>query len=170
MSRTRFNRGCATLLASTLTLWASAAALAQDAALNKDAARALIAPFYDALNRPATKDVNALTNAVLAPDWRSFSGETASKSRDEFVQQVIGFGKAIPDLTWTIKEVVTDGSRIVVRSEASGTPAVALFGVPHGGKSFSIMTIDIHTVRSGKLAVAHHVEDWAGAVRQLSAK
>jgi predicted ester cyclase len=170
MSMTKLNRVYASLLASALTIWASTAAVAQDAALSRDAARALIAPFYDALNRPATKDVSALTNTVLAPDWRSFSGETASKSRDEFVQQVIGFGKAIPDLTWTIREVVTDGARIVVRSEASGTPAVALFGVPHGGKSFSIMTIDIHTVRGGKLAVAHHVEDWAGAVRQLSAK
>jgi predicted ester cyclase len=170
MSMTKLNRVYASLLASALAIWASAAAVAQDAALSRDAARALIAPFYDALNRPATKDVSALTNAVLAPDWRSFSGETASKSRYEFVQQVIGFGKAIPDLTWTIREVVTDGAKIVVRSEASGTPAVALFGVPHGGKSFSIMTIDIHTVRNGKLAVAHHVEDWAGAVRQLSAK
>lgn len=32
------------------------------------------------------------------------------------------------------------------------------------------MTIDIHTVRDGKLAVAHHVEDWAGALRQLAGK
>ncbi len=170
MSKTWFARGCATLFASVLALSTTTAALAQDGALSRDAARALIAPFYDALNRPATKDVTALTTAVLAPDWRSFSSETASKSREEFVQQVIGFGKAIPDLTWTIKDVMTDGAKIVVRSEASGTPAVALFGVPHGGKSFSIMTIDIHTVRGGKLAVAHHVEDWAGAVRQLSAK
>lgn len=170
MSKTKSGWACVTLLASALAIWGSAAAIAQDTALSKDAARALIAPFYDALNRPATKDVNALANAVLSPDWRSFSGEVTSKSREEFVQQVIGFGKAIPDLTWTIKEVVTDGSRIVVRSEASGTPAVALFGVPHGGKSFSIMTIDIHTVRDGKLAIAHHVEDWAGAARQLSAK
>jgi len=32
------------------------------------------------------------------------------------------------------------------------------------------MTIDIHTANQGKLATAHHVEDWAGAVRQLSSK
>jgi hypothetical protein len=32
------------------------------------------------------------------------------------------------------------------------------------------MTIDIHTVKEGKLATAYHVEDWASAMRQLSSK
>lgn len=133
-------------------------------------ARELIAPFYALLNRPATKDVGALAQSVLAPDWRSFSGENVSKSRDEFIGQVGGFGRLIPDLAWTIKDVLVDGNRIVVRSEASGTPVGDFMGVPPGGKTFRIMTIDIHTVADGKLITAHHVEDWAGAIRQLSAK
>jgi steroid delta-isomerase-like uncharacterized protein len=128
---------------------------------------AAIARFYDMLNRPATKDVTAVATQILGADWRSYSGETASKSRDEFVAQVQGFGKAIPDLAWTIKETLGDGNRVVVRSEASGTPAGEFMGVPHGGKTFRIMTIDIHTLRDGVLATAYHVEDWAGAIRQL---
>jgi len=32
------------------------------------------------------------------------------------------------------------------------------------------MTIDVHTVENGKLVTAHHVEDWASAIRQLTAK
>ncbi len=132
-------------------------------------ARRIVAPFYDMLNRPATKDLKALS-AVIAPEWRSYSGENQSKGRDEFVAQVTGFGKLIPDLAWAIKEVLVDGDRIIVRSEASGTPQGPFFGVAPGGKRFQIMTIDIHTVRHGKLVVAHHVEDWAGAIRQLSAK
>ena len=43
-------------------------------------------------------------------------------------------------------------------------------GVPHGGKSFRIMSIDIHTVKDGKLQRAYHVEDWIGAARQPSAQ
>lgn len=46
----------------------------------------------------------------------------------------------------------------------------AYFGVPAGGKSFKIMAIDIHTIRDRKAITAHHVEDWASAVRQLSAR
>lgn len=138
--------------------------------LNRDQARQIVAPFYEMLNKPAEKDLAALAAAAIAPDWRSFAGEKNVKNREEFVAQVSGFGKLIPDLTWRISEIFVDGDRIIVRSEASGTPQGPIFGVAPTGKSFQIMTIDIHTVRDGKLAVAHHVEDWAGAIRQLSAK
>jgi len=138
--------------------------------LNRDQARQIVAPFYDMLNKPAEKDLAALAAASIAPEWRSFAGENNVKNREEFVAQVGGFGKLIPDLSWRIQEVFVDGDRIIVRSEARGTPQGPLFGVAPTGKSFQIMTIDIHTVRDGKLLVAHHVEDWAGAIRQLSAK
>ncbi len=133
-------------------------------------ARELVAPFYDLLNVPSTKAVAATMARIASDDWRSYSGETTSKGRDEFVAQVIGFGKGIPDLAWTVREVLVAGDRIIVRSEASGTPAGELFGVPHTGRSFRIMTLDVHTVKDGKLVVAHHVEDWAGAIRQLSGR
>ena len=131
------------------------------------AAHTIIFPFYEALTKPSSKNVAALIASCAAPDWRSFAGPTQSKGRDEFIAQVQGFGMLIPDLNWTIIEVLIDGNRIVVRSEASGTPTSDFFGVPHAGRSFRIMTIDIHTVVDGRLAVAHHVEDWAGAIRQL---
>jgi predicted ester cyclase len=98
------------------------------------------------------------------------ASEADFKGRDGFVAQVGGFGKLIPDLKWDIKEVMVDGNRIIVRSEASGTPVGPFFGVPPSGKTFKIMTIDIHTIKDGKAITAHHVEDWAGALRQLSAK
>ncbi len=135
--------------------------------MSRDSARSIVAPFYDALNKPSSKDVRAIVEGIASPDWRSFAGEAASKSRDEFIQQVVGFGKLIPDLAWNIKEVIADDDKIVVRSEASGTPAGDFMDVPHAGKRFAIMTIDIHTVAGGKLVRAHHVEDWASAIRQL---
>lgn len=146
----------------------SAPVLAQT--MTVEQARNQIAPFYDMLNQPATKDLKALSERALSPDWKSYSGETDFKGRDAFVAQVGGFGKLIPDLKWDIKDVLVDGNRIIVRSEASGTPVGPFFGVPPGGKSFRIMTIDIHTIQDGKAITAHHVEDWAGALRQLSAK
>ena len=135
--------------------------------MTRDDARSIIAPFYDALNAPASKDVRALVERIASPDWRSFSGEGVSKGREEFIQQVTGFGRLIPDLAWEIKQVIADGDTIVVRSEASGTPVADLMGAPHTGKRFAIMTIDIHTLVAGKLVRADHVEDWAGAFRQL---
>ncbi len=138
--------------------------------LSHETARALIAPFYDVLTRPSQKNVAAIVSEIAVPEWRSYAGETVSKGREEFIAQVIGFGRAIPDLVWDVKEVLVSGDRIIVRSEASGTPAGDFFGVPHSGRSFKIMTIDIHTVKDGKLVTAHHVEDWASALRQLAGK
>lgn len=154
----------ASLAAALLPTKASAQSLAPEQA------RKQIAPFYDMLNQPATKDLKALSEQALSPDWKSYSGESEFKGREAFVAQVTGFGKLIPDLKWDIKDVLVDGNRIIVRSEASGTPAGPFFGVPVGGKSFKIMTIDIHTIKDGKAIAAHHVEDWASALRQLSAK
>jgi len=130
-------------------------------------ARKQVAPFYEMLNQPATKDIKALSEQALSPDWKSYSSETDFKGRDGFVAQVGGFGKLIPDLKWDIKDVMVDGNRIIVRSEASGTPVAPFFGVPPSGKSFKIMTIDIHTIKDGKAITAHHVEDWASALGQL---
>lgn len=138
--------------------------------MTHDQARRIVAPFYDMLNKPATKDLDALAAANVLPQWRSYSSETVSKGREEFLAQVAGFGKLIPDLGWEIRELFVDGNRVIVRSEASGTPVGPFFGAPASGKSFRIMTIDIHTVQDGKLLAAHHIEDWAGAIRTLSAK
>jgi predicted ester cyclase len=74
----------------------------------------------------------------------------------------------VPDLQWRISELLQAGDRVVVRGEGRGTPAGEFFGVPHTGKAFSIMSIDIHTIRDGRIQTTYHLEDWAGALRQLS--
>jgi predicted ester cyclase len=157
-------------LAAALAVTAVQANSAWAQPMTVEEARKQVAPFYEMLNQPATKDLKALSEQALSPDWKSYSGETEFKGRDGFVAQVAGFGKLIPDLKWDIKDVMVDGNRIIVRSEASGTPVGAFFGMAPSGKSFRIMTIDIHTIKDGKAIAAHHVEDWAAALRQLSAK
>jgi len=156
--------------AATLAAAALQATPAWAQSMTVEQARQQIAPFYDMLNQPASKDLKALSEQALSPDWKSYSSETDFKGRDGFVAQVGGFGKLIPDLKWDIKDVLVDGHRIIVRSEASGTPVGPLFGVQPTGKSFKIMTIDIHTIKDGKAITAHHIEDWAGALRQLQTK
>lgn len=161
-TRTSIATAFAIAALQTTQVWAQSMTLEQ--------ARKQVAPFYEMLNQPASKDLKALSEQALSPDWKSYSSETDFKGRDGFVAQVGSFGKLIPDLKWDIKDVMVDGNRIIVRSEASGTPVGPFFDVAPGGKSFKIMTLDIHTIKDGKAITAHHVEDWAGALRQLSAK
>ena len=42
-----------------------------------------------------------------------------------------------------------------------------LFGTKPTGRSFRAMSIDVFTVKGGKLASAYHVENWIGALEQI---
>ena len=127
--------------------------------------------LYDFLSNPASEEHAAAFEAAASEDWASlgdYSGKT--KSRDAFVKQVGGFAKLIPDLNWSVEEMLQDGNQIAVRSRATGTPSGPFFGVDGKGKSFDILAIDIHTVENGQIARTFHVEDWAGALRQLGSQ
>lgn len=130
-------------------------------------AREIIAPIYDALTTPASKNVAALIESCTTAEWQSWGSAGSVSDRSHFIKKVQGFGAAIPDLAFTIQEVIAAGDKIVVRCEATGTPAGPFMGVPHGGKFFRITTIDIHTIKNGNSAEVHHVEDWMTAVAQL---
>lgn len=147
---------------------AGAPALAQQ--ISVEGARAVVQPLYDALNAAPGRDAAALVLGATSADWVSCGGNDACRPREQVAVALAGFGKAIPDLKWEIKEVLVSGDRVVVRGEATGTPAGAFMGVPRGGRKFTIMSIDVHTIANGKIARTYHIEDWMGAARQLSAK
>ena len=153
-------------LAGALVTFLASPAGAQT--LTVENARAIVTPFYEALNRPAGKDVVKLIEQATSSDWMTCGGNDACIPREKFVAGFKSRVDALPDLKWEIKEVLTAGDRIIVRGEASGTPSGVFRGIPASGKSFKIMSIDIHTIEDGKIKRSYHVEDWAGAMRQLS--
>lgn len=152
------------MTAAAMSLAALSPALAGD--------RDVVDAFYgQVLNGTRAADLTDRVGKVLAPDWASIGDyQSPAKTREQFTQQLQYFGKLIPNLTWKVEEVIESGNRFIVRGRASGTPAADFFGVPPTGKSFEIMSIDIHTVEGGKIARSYHVEDWAGALKQLKAQ
>ena len=145
-------------------------ALPAHAELSAEAARASVAPFYKALNAEFANDSAELIRQSTAPQWVSCRGNETCNSRDEVIAGIGQRLKSVPDLKWIIKEVLVSGNQVTVRGEATGTPAGEFMGAPHTGKSFKLMSIDVHTLEGGKMVRSHHVEDWLGAVRQISAK
>jgi ketosteroid isomerase-like protein len=116
--------------------------------------------------------MKTLQEQVLTADYESCWGylPTECWGRDTSIKVVGGFAKSIPDMRFEIKEVLVAGDRVVVRGEVTGTPAGDLFGVPHTGKSFRIMAIDIQTIQDGKITRTYHLENWLSALGQLRAK
>jgi predicted SnoaL-like aldol condensation-catalyzing enzyme/predicted ester cyclase len=136
--------------------------------LTIEQAKEIVAPLYDALNLPAKKDVTALLARATNPDYKSYSTNEDWLTRGQLADVFKTLGSAVPDLRWTIKDILVSGDQITVRGEASGTPERDLFGAKPTGKSFKTMSIDVFTVKRGKLASAYHVENWVGALQQIA--
>ena len=134
--------------------------------MDSDEARLLIDPFYN-LFRADKRDWEA-GFAVLADDWRSYYTNELYRTKSDTRPYIEGLFEIVPDINVEVLAVICDGNVIGVRSELSGTPKQD-FMVPYSGRSFSIMTIDLHTVNdAGQISVLHHLEDWGTAIRQLS--
>jgi predicted ester cyclase len=144
------------------------ASVAAASSLTVEDARRIVAPLYDALNEPGMKDVCALLATATNPDYRSYSTNELWLTRDQLADVFVMLGSVVPDLRWTIEDIQTFGDQIVVRGEATGTPAREFCGAKPTGKSFKTMAIDVFTVRNGKLASAYHVENWMTALQQIS--
>jgi steroid delta-isomerase-like uncharacterized protein len=140
--------------------------------LTEEQARAIIAPWYGLFNVATRGDVKAAHEQVLTQDYQSCSGYLPSEcwGRETSIKVVSNFANSIPDLKFDIKEVLVAGDRVIVRGEVTGTPAGELFGVPHTGKTFKIMAIDIQTIKDDKIAKTFHMENWLSALAQLRAK
>lgn len=152
------------------TLFASAAVAAFGTSAFADDT-ATVTTFYDLLSNPGSESHVAAFVDATTEDWLSVGNYSGTnKSRDAFIGQVGGFGKLIPDLNWEMQDIHQAGDFVTVRSRATGTPVAPFFGVDGQGRSFDIMTIDIHQLEDGKIARSWHVEDWAGALQQLSGK
>jgi predicted ester cyclase len=150
-------------------LFLAAALAPARAEMSPDAARAAVAPFYKALNAEFANDSAALIRQATATDWVSCRGNDVCNSRDEVIAGVAQRLKSVPDLRWEIKDVLVSANQVTVRGEATGTPAGEFMGAPRTGKSFKVMSIDVHTIEGGKMVRSYHIEDWIGAVRQLTA-
>jgi len=133
--------------------------------------KATVQSFYDFLSNPGSTSHAETFRANVTADWQSvgdYSGK--AKTPDAFIGQLGFFAKLVPDLAWNVEEMIQAGDRVIVRGRATGTPNGPMFGVDGQGRSFTLMSIDIHTLKDGKIAKTYHVEDWAGALRQLKGK
>jgi ketosteroid isomerase-like protein len=109
---------------------------------------------------------------LFSPDVVSIPIPPGGPGAQGMLNTIAFLGQVVPDLTWVPQEIIETGdNRFVVRGVATGTPVGPFFGVdPATGKSFEILSIDIVTVEDGRITHVYHLEDWTGAVAQLTAK
>lgn len=149
------------LLAST--------ACAQVSTAPTDAQRSLIAMHYKAYS--ADGDAARIFPLTTTPDWSNCGANGAvCQTREELAGLLGGLKQGVPDLKWEVLDVLATGDKLIVRGQGLGTPKGVFMGMPTQGRAFKIMSIDIQTIRDGKIAHTYHLEDWAEAIRQLSGR
>ncbi len=128
----------------------------------------LVKQFYtDCLTVNNHTDVAKVMGNLLADDFQSINAKE-TKGKAALIGQIQFFWKLVPDLKWIPLEILQDGNRFIVRSTFSGTPNGDFMGLrTDGTKTFTTMSIDIHTVDNNKITTVYHVEEWATAMAQL---
>ena len=122
------------LLATAAVVAALFCTAASAADLTEAKARGIIAPFYDALNQPATKVLQTLFDQSTSPAWMSCGANDACFSRDRVMAAFKNRGEDVPDLTWTIKEVLVADTRIHRARRRSRDPEGKFLGREPYGK------------------------------------
>ena len=131
----------------------------------------IVLPFYQkALTVNTETNPAEVLNSILADNFVS-EGTVDNKNKEQLIGQLGFFWKMIPDLKWEPVEIIENGNQVIVRSKVTGipnSPEGQFFGLPTDGtKSFTTMSIDIHTIEDGKIVKVNHIEDWATALKQL---
>jgi hypothetical protein len=132
--------------------------------------KTLVRSFYDdCLTVNDRVNPAEVMEKLLADDFQSINAQE-TKGKPALIGQIGFFWKLVPDLKWVPQEILQDGNQVVVRSTFSGSPKGDFMGMSlDGTKSFSTMSIDIHTVENGQIKKVHHLEEWATAIAQLKA-
>lgn len=127
--------------------------------------------FYsDILTAPA-ETTEERYYELFSPDVVSIPTPPGGPGAQGMLNTVAFLGQVVPDLVWTPDEIIELDGRFVVRGTATGTPVGPFLGVdPASGNAFEIMSIDIVTVDAGVITHIYHLEDWTGAIAQLTAE
>ncbi|WP_461427634.1 ester cyclase [Gymnodinialimonas sp.] len=149
------------------TIALAAAILAGPAmADNIDTVRAF---YSDILSNPA-ETTSERFYELFSSDLVSIQTPPGGEGAQGMLNTIAFLGQVVPDLEWEPHDIIDLGDgRFVVRSLFRGTPVGPFFGVdPATGRSFEAMSIDILTVTDGRIALSYHLEDWTGAIAQLT--
>lgn len=122
--------------------------------------------WYEAFS---TKDP-ALLERILSESWVDIPAPPDQPSGPEGAKRLLAsLTTTFPDLQLTVKEVLQDGAKVIVRAEMTGTQRAAFMGFAPKNRRMSIQLVDVHEFKGGKIVRTWHTEDWLTGLQQLGA-
>ena len=121
--------------------------------------------FYDVWNRGDL----AKLESIIDPAYVNHSPSTPNPppGPDGLRPIIVAMRKGIPDLTYTIEEMIATEDRIVARVLVKGTHLDTFFGIPPTGKKFEVTQVNIEHVNNGKIVAHWRITDELKMMQQL---
>src|SRR5262249_50403484 len=82
---------------------------------------------------------------------------------------VMRFQAGLPDLRFTIQDMISEGDKVVVSWIISGTHQGEFYGIAPTNKKVSVEGITIHQIEKGKILESYASWDRLGMMRQVEA-
>jgi steroid delta-isomerase-like uncharacterized protein len=131
---------------------------------DRDTAMKDVTLWYEAFNTKAP----ALIDRILSENWVDIPAAPGQPTGREGAKHIlVELTTAFPDLKVTIEEILQDGNKVIVRSAITGTQREMFMGFPAKNRTMTIMAIDIHEFKDGKIVRTWHTEDWLTGLQQL---
>jgi steroid delta-isomerase-like uncharacterized protein len=132
---------------------------------NRYAPEQLIADLIAAWN---THDLDQAT-AFFAADYEGNDVAQAEPQRGRagIRQALARYFAAIPDVRFSLDDLVVAGERAVVVWRAHGTHLGALMNIPASGHAVTVRGVSAFTLRDGQIARAEYIWDVAGLLRDI---
>ena len=132
-----------------------------------DANKALIRPLYEEAFSKGNVDV---VDKILAPNFvtRTLRPRNLPSDRNSFKTLVKILREVMPDLQFTIEDMIAEGDKVVARWSARGTHLGGQMGKAPTGKQITFTGIDILHIAEGMAVDRWGEDDLDGLMRQIS--
>jgi steroid delta-isomerase-like uncharacterized protein len=115
-----------------------------------------------------TKKDPALLDRILSENWIDIPAAPGQPAGPDGAKPLLAqLTTTFPDLKMTIKDILQDGDKVIVRAEMAGTQREPFMGFPTKNRKMNIQVVDIHEFKDGKIVRTWHTEDWMTGLRQL---
>ena len=110
----------------------------------------------------------ALLDRILSKNWVDIPAAPGQPVGPEGAKHILAdIEKSFPDFRIAIKEVFQDGNKVIVRSEINAMQKGSFMGRGPSDRQMTIMAIDVHEFKEGKIVRTWHMEDWMTGLHQL---
>ena len=126
---------------------------------------ALVKRHYEGMN---TADLDIIQEGY-SPNLVYYNPAASDKplSLEEVMEHVKRVFKAMPDLNWSIQDIIAKGDMVISRNTLKGTLKEDWQGLPATGKGFEITEIVMSRIQDGKTVEQWIEIDMLGLMMQL---